>query len=162
MAPIVGYNKENVDIPASMQRLDNHIQEFPEKFLRFSEEEVLERSAPGKWSRKEILGHLVDSAINNLKRFTEAQILPQPYHLISYRQNELVIINNYQHSPLAHLLELWQSLNRQILYVVRNTEEEKFGLSIEFPNEEKEIKTLAWVITDYVAHMEHHFRQIFT
>ena len=157
----LNYNSGNVDIPNAIQRLENNLLEFPERFLRFSEEEILEKPAPGKWSKKEILGHLVDSAINNLKRFTDVQALPQPCKLVQYRQNELVSINRYQQVPLEHVLEMWRSLNKQIVYVVRNTDAEKFELVFEFPNDERELKTFGWVFCDYVGHMEHHFRQIF-
>ena len=157
----LNYNSGNVDIPDAIQRLENNLLEFPERFLRFSEEEILEKPAPGKWSKKEILGHLVDSAINNLKRFTDVQALPQPCKLVQYRQNELVSINRYQQVPLEHVLEMWRSLNKQIVYVVRNTDAEKFELVFEFPNDERELKTFGWVFCDFGGHMGHHFRQIF-
>ena len=161
MIPVAGYNQGETNIPDAMRRLKNHIDDLPGKFQDFTTEELLDRPAPGKWSKQEILGHLVDSAINNLKRFTEIQFLPQPYRIISYQQNELVIVNNYQHLPIDHLLHLWQSLNRQIMYVVQNIPEEKFELSVDPQYENKETKTLGWIIADYVAHMEHHFRQLF-
>ena len=109
---------------------------------------------------QEILGHLIDSAVNNLKRFTEIQFLSQPYTVISYRQNELVIVNDYQKLPLQHLLDLWQSLNRQIVFVVNATPADKLNYPVDPQYENKEMKTLGWIICDYVAHMEHHFRQI--
>ena len=107
------------------------------------------------------MGHLVDSALNNLKRFTEIQFLPQPFKIISYQQNELVQVNNYQDLPLDHLIQLWQSLNSQIIYVVNVIPAEKLEFKVDPQYENKEMKTLGWVIADYVAHMEHHFRQIF-
>src|SRR6185503_17913101 len=108
-----------IDVTAAVQQLGIHIETFPGKLKQISTEELLKRPAPGKWSKQEILGHLIDSAINNLKRFTEIQFLPQPYTVISYQQNELVLVNDYQNLPLQHLLDLWQSLNRQIVFVVK-------------------------------------------
>ena len=58
-------------------------------------EELAQRPAPSKWSKKEILGHLVDSGVNNLQRFTEIQFHPKPYVLRNYNQDELVKINDY-------------------------------------------------------------------
>src|SRR5678815_2118831 len=101
-----GFLKDTVDTNAAMQQLEKYIESFPIKLKQFSSEDLLKRPAPGKWSKQEILGHLIDSAINNLKRFTEIQFLPQPYTVISYRQNELVIVNNYQDLPLQQLLDL--------------------------------------------------------
>jgi len=156
-----GFLKDTVDTNAARQQLEIYIETFPIKLKQFSSEELLKRSAPGKWSKQEILGHLVDSAINNLKRFTEIQFLPQPYTIISYQQKELVIVNNYQDLPLQHLLDLWQSLNRQIVFVVKVIPEDKLNYPVDPQYENKEMKTLGWIICDYVAHMEHHFSQIF-
>ena len=155
------YLKDTIDTNAAMQQLEIYIESFPIKLKQFSSEELLKRSAPGKWSKQEIFGHLIDSAVNNLKRFTEIQILPQPYSVISYPQNELVIVNDYQNLPFQHLLDLWQTLNRQIVVVVKNTTVEKLDYPVDPQYEIKELKTLCWIICDYVAHMEHHFRQIF-
>lgn len=156
-----GYVQHAVDTNAAMDQLEKYIESFPIKFKQLSSAELLNKPAPGKWSNKEILGHLIDSAINNLKRFTEIQFLPQPYSIISYKQNELVIVNDYQNLNLDHLLDLWQALNRQIVFVVRNIQVEKLNYPVDPQYENKELKTLGWVICDYVAHMEHHFRQIF-
>jgi len=155
------YLKDTIDTNAAMQQLEIYIESVPIKLKQISSEDLLKRSAPGKWSKQEIFGHLVDSALNNLKRFTEIQILPQPYSVISYLQNELVIVNDYQNLPLQHLLDLWQTLNRQIVVVVKNIPIEKLDYPVDPQYESKELKTLSWIICDYVAHMEHHFRQIF-
>ena len=155
------YLKDTIDTNAAMQQLEIYIESVPIKLKQISSEDLLKRSAPGKWSKQEIFGHLVDSALNNLKRFTEIQILPQPYSVISYPQNELVIVNDYQNLPLQHLLDLWQTLNRQIVVVVKNIPIEKLDYPVDPQYESKELKTLSWIICDYVAHMEHHFRQIF-
>lgn len=153
--------QETFDINKAIDRLEVYIDSFPEKIRKLSFEELLQRHAPGKWSKQEILGHLIDSAINNLKRFTEIQFLPPPHKIHTYRQVDLVKVNDYQHLPLAHLLSLWQALNRQIVFVAKNipTDKLEYAVDPDYPN--KELKTLGWVIGDYVAHMEHHFRQIF-
>jgi hypothetical protein len=155
-----GFLKNSVDTNAAMQQLKIHIESFTGKLKQFSSEELLKRPAPDKWSKQEILGHLIDSAINNLKRFTEIQFLPQPYTVISYQQNELVIVNGYQDVPLQQLLDLWQSLNRQIIYVVKVIPADKLNYPVDPQYESGEMKTLAWIICDYVAHLEHHLRQI--
>ena len=156
-----GFLKDSVDTNAAMQHLEIHIKSFSDKLKQFSSEELLKRPAPGKWSKQEILGHLIDSAINNLKRFTEIQFLPQPYTVISYEQNELVIVNDYQNLRLQHLFDLWQTLNRQIVFVVKAIPSDKLNYPVDPQYDNKEIKTLGWIICDYVAHMDHHFRQIF-
>ena len=160
MVPAAGYSQGEIDIPKSMERLEAYINDFPGRLEQFTKQELLERPAEGKWSKQEILGHLVDSAINNLKRFTEIQFEPQPYRIISYKQDMLIAVNNYQELPLEHLLQLWRLLNRQIIYVVKNIPGDKLDFEVDPQYDNKEMKTLGWVICDYVAHMEHHFRQI--
>lgn len=156
-----GYAEDVIDVNTSIDRLENHIETFPVKLKKLSSEELLHRQAEGKWSKKEISGHLVDSAVNNLKRFTDAQYAALPYEVVNYQQVALVVVNDYQNLPLDHLLTLWQSLNRQIIYVVRNIDDEKLNYPVALPYENCDLKTLGWIIIDYVAHMEHHFRQIF-
>jgi DinB superfamily len=155
-----GFFNEKINIDLALTHLDNHINSMAAIFQDYSMEELLHKPAPGKWSKQEILGHLIDSAINNLKRFTEIQFLPQPYKVISYRQNELVLINHYQNLPLTHLLDLWKVLNQQIIYVVQNINPEKLDFCVDPQYENGEMKSLGWIICDYVAHLEHHLRQI--
>lgn len=155
-----GFLKGNVDVIAAINRLERYVDEIPERYRYFRPEELLHKSSPAKWSKQEILGHLVDSALNNLRRFTEIQFLPHPYIVVSYRQDELVKINDYQHLPLEHLLSMWQSLNRQIIYVIKNIPGEKLDYSVDPQYDNHDMKTLAWIICDYVAHMEHHFEQV--
>src|SRR6187551_4105349 len=133
------YSKESIDVTAAMQQLETYIESFSIKLKQFSSEELSKRPAEGKWSKQEILGHLIDSAINNLKRFTEIQFLPQPYTVESYQQNELVIVNDYQNLPLQHLLDLWQSLNRQIVFVVKTIPADKLNFLVDPHYENKEM-----------------------
>lgn len=155
-----GFFNEEINVAVAMDQLDDHVQQMAGRFEKFSKEELLSKPAPGKWSKLEILGHLIDSAINNLKRFTEIQFLPQPYKVISYKQNELVEVNQYQNLPVAHLLDLWKTLNQQIIYVVKNIPEEKLNFSVDPQYDNKEMKNLGWIICDYVAHLEHHLKQL--
>lgn len=157
---VAGFFKEEVDIDDALQRLHLHILQMTDIFTGFSTEQLLQKPAPGKWSKQEILGHLIDSAINNLKRFTEIQFLPQPYKIVSYQQNELVEVNQYQNLPLVHLLDLWKALNQQVIYVVKNIPQKKLNYAVDPQYENKELKTLGWIICDYVAHLEHHLKQI--
>jgi len=148
-----------MNLQTAIQQLEKHISEVPDRFKQLSEDVILKKTAPGKWSKQEILGHLIDSAINNLKRFTDSQYLPQPYTVIRYSQDDLVVINLYQQLPLEHLLPLWIALNQQIVYVISNIPADKLSYTIIIPSGDS--KTLEWLAIDYVEHMEHHLGQIF-
>ncbi len=149
------------DVSAAMDQLELLIDYVRKQLESLGTEEVLRQPAPGKWSRQQVLGHLVDSAVNNLKRFTDVQFSVQPYKVISYKQDELVAVNNYQELPLTHLLDLWQSLNRQIIFVVKNIPADKLLYTVHPPyDEEPGSQTLAWLVCDYVVHMQHHIGQM--
>ena len=155
-----GFHTSAINITGAIHRLSIYIDKIPEHFQKFTLEELLNKPAAKKWSKKEILGHLIDSAINNLKRFTDIQFLLQPYIVQSYHQDNLVAANNYQQLSLDHLLSLWQSLNRQIIFVVNQIPPEKLSYPVDPQYDKHEMKTLGWLICDYVAHMEHHMKQI--
>ena len=156
-----GYIQDTIDTKTAMDQLERHIESIPVKLKQLSTADLLNRPAPGKWSKQEILGHLIDSAINNLQRFTEIQFSPRPYKVINYDQVNLVLVNDYQHQQLDQLLNLWQAINRQIVFVVRRLRPEELEYIVDPQYENKELKNFGWLICDYVAHMEHHFRQIF-
>jgi hypothetical protein len=147
-----------MNLQTALLQLEKHIQEVPERFKQFSAETLLQKPAPGKWSKQEILGHLIDSALNNMKRFTDTQYFPQPYTVIRYNQDELVVINRYQQLPLEHLLQLWALLNKQVAQVISNIPADKLNYTVIIPSGDS--KTLEWLAIDYVEHMEHHLKQI--
>lgn len=153
------YAKPTGSITAAIERLRQHISEVPHQLVSFSETELTQH-APEKWSRKEILGHLIDSAINNLKRFTDTQAIDGPYLLQPYNQNNLVVVNQYQNLPLSHLLTLWSGLNTQIIYVAEAIPSAGLKQTVRFADPASDNQTMGWLIEDYVAHLEHHLKSL--
>ncbi len=142
----------------TIQKLEQLIHSFYSKRNALNLECFSEKTHPETWSKKEILGHLIDSAINNLQRFTEIQHSPKPYTIRRYNQNELVIANQYQQADLLELVDLWKALNDRALAVVRNLTTSQLDFSIITPNGEQ--RTLSWLIDDYKVHLEHHLSQL--
>ena len=140
-------------------RLQQLISEIPKKINQFSPEEMAEKPSPNKWSKKEILGHLCDSALHNWQRFIYVQNQDEPFKVISYPQDDLVRINNYQNLPTGNIVNLWKNLNRQIITAIKNISKEKYTHSVQLPN--GELKDLNYLIEDYLVHLEHHLFQIF-
>lgn len=153
------YAQPTGSIADALHRLRNHIGQVPERLNALPEADLTQH-APGKWSRKEILGHLIDSALNNLKRFTDAPLSDGPYVLQGYRQDDLVQINRYQQLPLAHVLTLWSSLNTQVIYVTEALPIDVLSKPIRFSQPDVPDRTLGWLIEDYVAHLEHHLKTL--
>lgn len=126
--------------------------------FRNSDNAVLEAKNPGKWSKKEILGHLVDSAVHNLVRFTEINYLEKPYYHRPYSQTDLVRLNQYQTMDINELSQLWLSLNKQIIRIFKNTDEKILDYQIILSDQS--VIDLKFLMTDYVEHLEYHINQI--
>ncbi|MGE8205554.1 DinB family protein [Heyndrickxia sp. NPDC080065] len=143
-----------------IERLNQWIIKVPEEFNQMSEADVSKRPLPNKWSKKEILGHLCDSAINNLERFIKIQYEKLPFVLSPYNQDQWVELQNYQDTPIEEIIDLWTSLNKQIVKVIEKVPCEKLAYQCDLGNQQ--IKNLEWLIQDYLEHMEHHLKgQIF-
>ena len=110
----------------------------------------------GGWTRKQILGHLVDSAAVNLQRFLRGQV--QPGFSLLYPQEEFVELNAYAERSFADVLALWLAINRQILHVAECIPVDK--LDNLCGQGDGEDWTLRFRIIDYVGHMQHHLDQI--
>ncbi len=59
-----------------------------------SDERASVPKSAGKWSAKQVIGHLTDSAVNNLGRIVRMQITPG-LKLAGYEQNEWVELQHY-------------------------------------------------------------------
>lgn len=122
------------------------------------ESEFTQKASTEQWSKKEILGHLIDSGINNLQRFTEIQFESKPYTIRKYRQDELVRANDYQNSETKEMLNLWLAVNYRIIFLIKQQTEST--LSYEIVADNNKATDLRLLIIDYVDHLEHHLNQI--
>ncbi|KQL48464.1 hypothetical protein AN963_01235 [Brevibacillus choshinensis] len=141
----------------TIARLQKHLQEVPQAFRAIPADQTTKSPVPEKWSPLEILGHLCDSAINNLGRFIRAQT-EQPYHIVPYKQNEWVSNQAYQERPVEEIVQLWIGLNQSVLHVMKTMPPDKGQHRCEVPD--GTTVTLEWLMADYVDHLEHHLGQI--
>lgn len=118
---------------------------------------VSARPAPGKWSRKEILGHLIDSAANNHHRFVRAQDA-DPFVFPKYEQEAWVSRQGYAGGSWIELIELWRLYNRHLARVIRRIPAARLGVACRIGSNEP--VTLAYLIEDYLAHLKHHLSQL--
>lgn len=141
-------------------QLQHLVNEVPRQIQQFSTEEMAHRPDRGKWSKREILGHLCDSALHNWQRFCLFQQGEGQLQITRYQQDKMVALNNWQGQPTGQIAALWVSLNMQIVAVLKNLPKEKLPQPIVLPNGTP--ATLRFLIEDYLDHLEHHFGQIFT
>lgn len=143
---------------STISRLDQLITIGEAYLSKTHRQQLAAKPKPTQWSKKEILGHLIDSARYNLRRFTEIHIKPNPYQVIDYQQDELVLVNDYQRAEPKDLTMLWVGLNKQIIHVIKQQTEKTLQIKAKLPNQKT--TNLLFLINDYLEHMEHHVKQI--
>jgi len=118
---------------------------------------VAARPAPGTWSVKEILGHLIDSAANNHRRIVLAQ-LPVIPRLEPYQQDAWVQLQRHGESPWSDLVTLWAAYNRHLAHVMAVIPDAAAARVITGLRDTD--VTLGFIVEDYLVHLRHHLERI--
>jgi hypothetical protein len=127
-------------------------------FNKISNESWNEKPNPAKWSRKELLGHLIDSASNNLRRLIVGQY--EQGTKIVYHQDEWVTYQNYQEMDIDDVKTLWKLMNDQIARVIGRIPQSKLDNTCDTGKGKVEVHTLVYFIEDYIVHLRYHLKQI--
>ena len=127
------------------------------RFRSLREDDVTRDLGAGRWVKKEILGHLIDSAANNHQRFVRAQ-LSSPLVLPGYDQEAWVSLQRYRERPWAELVELWVALNRHLAVVIEAMPPDKLQTPCIIGDHEP--SPLEWWMRDYLRHLKHHLEQL--
>jgi DinB superfamily len=114
------------------------------------------RPASGKWSVKEVFGHLIDSAGNNLQRIVRLSLAPT-LDLPGYQQEGWVAMQRYAARSWEEVFTLWRVLNVHLAHVIAQVKKEHLGHLWRFEGEDL---TLGFIIEDYIAHLRHHLRTL--
>ncbi|MGQ7853938.1 DinB family protein [Pedobacter sp. WC2501] len=148
MNPVLAYKNE-------IQKL---VDQAMIDFESITEEAWNDKPQPSKWSKKELLGHLIDSTTNNIRRLIIGQY--EQGVKIVYHQDEWVLYQNYQETDIADVKMLWKLLNNQISRVIENIPEGKLQNNCDTGKGKTELHTLSYFIEDYVMHLKYHLNQI--
>lgn len=111
----------------------------------------------GKWTCKEILGHLIDSAVNNHQRFVRAPS-SDPFVWPGYDQDACVVAGRYRDRPWVELLDLWCAINNHVAYAMESVPASALATRCLIGGGEP--VTLEWLMRDYLRHLRHHLAQI--
>ena len=136
------------------KELGQLVNEYIPLLKTISEVTMLRKPAPDKWSKKEIIGHLIDSALTNSRRFIVAQYEEAPK--IVYAQVDWVIASAYQSYDTEDLIQLWALLNKHICHILENTPEHLWQRTCMT----QELHTIEWLAADYIKHLKHHMQVV--
>jgi len=139
---------------ATAHELELILEKHIEILKSMPEYEMAYKPEPSKWSKKEIVGHMIDSAQSNIRRFVIAQYEKKP--AIVYNQDKWVSIVNYQQWNTADITNLWYLTNKQVCEILKNT-------STEIAQREcqtQELHSIEWLAKDYVKHLQHHLHRV--
>lgn len=139
------------------QQIRTAVKDAKIQFLVIDQEIANIKPAPDKWSKKEILGHLIDSAANNHQRFVRA-VYNEADNFPSYKQNEWVRIQKYNESSWKSLIELWAAYNNHLSDLLERIPVSSKSAPCNLGKSEP--ASLEWIVKDYLRHMNHHINKI--
>jgi len=139
------------------QKLRKVIDVAEPKLRKTSATESTKPVLAGGWSRKQVIGHLIDSASNNHQRFVRAT-LQESLDFPGYEQDGCVRVQAPQEADWELLVSLWAAYNRYLAHVIAHLPESKLGTACRIGS--GEAVTLDFLAKDYLRHLVHHLRQI--
>jgi hypothetical protein len=142
---------------ATRTELQELLEETKPRLLAIPEAHAFEKPFADKWSLKEILGHLIDSAANNHQRIVRMQERPD-IGAFTYSQQHWVTSQQYQQRSWADIVELWYQFNRHLAHVIGHIDPASLAHTCDMGYAAP--ATLKLVAEDYVRHVRHHVEQI--
>ena len=143
-------------IDIAIKRLEYLCDTIPKLLTEIGEPIFSLKPSANKWSKKEIIGHLIDSATNNHQRLVRGQFEEKP--TIVYDQNKWNEYGFYQQIDGRQIINFWTYYNRQLIELVKYVPKE--NLQRECKTSNNNSHTLEFLFDDYVKHLEHHLRQV--
>jgi nitroreductase len=143
--------------PKKLGSLQNTVASAPQRLGAITSESAAHQSSDDAWSRKQELGHLIDSAANNHRRLILAQLEDNP-ELPSYDGEGWAAANAYQHRDWGSLIETWRRSNIDFMEAVEAVPESAWSRTCRIAGSEP--LTLRFVFDDYVSHLDHHLEHI--
>lgn len=140
-------------------KINENLNLVNKQFLSSTETELCFKLNSDKWSKKEILGHLIDSAQNNIRRVIVGQYKID--EKITYDQNIWIKTADYQNYNSNDLLNLFLLLNQHFCIIIRNLPIEQYENTTDWGSTTQQLVSLRFVIEDYLKHLEHHVNQLF-
>jgi DinB superfamily len=152
------------------QYLRKTIQELKPFLLDITEKGATLKPNPAKWSKKEIIGHLIDSACNNQQKFV--RLLQNTVDegnpvnngkgvsldFVGYAQDNWVAVQHYQEASWENLVNLWVVYNLHIAHIIEHANPAALKNTITI-NGVGNFR-LDFIMRDYVEHLKHHLKVV--
>jgi hypothetical protein len=139
------------------EKLVQAVQSAEGKLRKVSEADSNTPVLKGGWSRKQVIGHLIDSASNNHQRFVRTT-LQGSLEFPAYDQDGCVRVQAVQNAPWPLLVSLWTDYNLYLAHVIANLPADKLQANCRI-GKDKPV-TLRFLAEDYLRHLLHHLGQI--
>jgi hypothetical protein len=133
------------------------VQSAEGQLRKVSEAESGKPTLKGGWSRKQVIGHLIDSASNYHQRFVRAA-LQGSLEFPGYDQDGSVRVQAVQNAPWPLMVALWMNYNLYLAHVIAHLPADKLEARCRIA--ENEPVTLKFLAEDYLTHLSHHLGQI--
>jgi hypothetical protein len=140
-----------------LEQLRALINQIPLRLSKLPASQVELKPSPSKWSPKEELGHLLDSAANNHQRIVRTQLETEP-RMPGYDGNAWVELHRYQQRSWQEMIGLWQALNEQLLAAAKAVPDPAWSRTCTIADSSP--LTLRFVFEDYIEHLVHHLRHM--
>jgi len=128
------------------------VEEFRDRLAGVPEAVTAVKLSADRWSLREIVGHLVDSASNNHQRFVRLQGAG-PLEFPGYAGEAWVELQDYNGLDWRTLTDLWFSYNRLLLHLVDRIGPAAAGNT--WKTEQGSL-SLEWLVKDYYRHLAEH------
>ncbi len=140
-------------LASRLRALTEHADQY---FARMPAFCTVEPIAPGKWTALQLVGHLCDSAANNIQRVVRLQLAPE-LTFPGYQQDEWVNTQGYSTESWADLRALFSALNKHLAHIIAKVDPAHLAHIWHYTEGDL---TLGFIIEDYIAHLKHHLKAL--
>lgn len=156
------------DFKSVLEHFRETIETATKHLHEISDEESAKPLSDDKWSAKEVIGHLIDSAANNHGRFVRGQF-QRDLIFQGYNQDDWVSSQRYNDASWFLLIELWRVYNLHLIHVMAHSPKEartrihhdhtlnKIAFNVVSVDEPT---TLEYIMRDYIVHLKSHLKQV--